>query len=432
MTMKFTLDGEPFELTADLVRSRIEHHHPEPIREYWVEIDGARWPVKQVISLATGVMNRQRFQSQSSRSWLARLGFPVGKGSRITSLDRRSTNAAPSPPGRGEGPTESRDVVLIGCVKTKLDHGAPAKDLYISDYFQKMRTYAEGAGVPWFILSAEHGLLSPEEWVEPYEKYLPDTSAEYRREWGAKVVAQLADAVGPLDEVVVDIHAGAAYVASIEPALLPLGGVIVNQLEGLSFGRRLSWYGGRESSTSPDVKRIGDELQDRSLARPLHDLVASNGAGLRTPGLYSWWVDQQGARDLSEGLGYEVREGLIYAGLAGATRTGGGESSNTLWGRIATMHLGKRQDLSTLRRSIGSILASRFGWATIDEGLLTTWMYEHLRVAAIPVIDASTLNALESEMLADLDPPLNLAKVERTPLRVQLSVLRKRYAGTRP
>ncbi len=71
--MKFTLDGESFELTADLVRSRISNHVPGPIREYWVEIDGVRWPVKQVISLATGVNDRQRFQSQSSRRWLANL-----------------------------------------------------------------------------------------------------------------------------------------------------------------------------------------------------------------------------------------------------------------------------------------------------------------------------------------------------------------------
>src|SRR3954453_17453894 len=47
--MRFTLDGEPFELTPELVRARLAGHMPEEIREYWVEIDGIRWPVKQVI-----------------------------------------------------------------------------------------------------------------------------------------------------------------------------------------------------------------------------------------------------------------------------------------------------------------------------------------------------------------------------------------------
>ena len=49
--MRFTLDGDLFDLTPELVRTRLQGHVPEPIRDYWVEIDGTRWPVKQVISL---------------------------------------------------------------------------------------------------------------------------------------------------------------------------------------------------------------------------------------------------------------------------------------------------------------------------------------------------------------------------------------------
>jgi len=79
--MRFTLDGEPFELTPQLVQSRLDGHAPENVRDYWVEVDGRRWPVKQVISLATGVTKRQRFQSQSSQRWLRNLGFTVGTGS---------------------------------------------------------------------------------------------------------------------------------------------------------------------------------------------------------------------------------------------------------------------------------------------------------------------------------------------------------------
>lgn len=49
--MQFTLDGESFELTPTLVRGRLAGHVPKEIHEYWVEVDGVRWPVKQVISL---------------------------------------------------------------------------------------------------------------------------------------------------------------------------------------------------------------------------------------------------------------------------------------------------------------------------------------------------------------------------------------------
>ncbi|HVV12056.1 hypothetical protein [Amycolatopsis sp.] len=77
--MRFSLDGERFELTPELVRRCLAGQAPEDIREYWVEIDGVRWPVKQVIGLATGA-KRTRFQSQDSRRWLRNLGFQIGTG----------------------------------------------------------------------------------------------------------------------------------------------------------------------------------------------------------------------------------------------------------------------------------------------------------------------------------------------------------------
>lgn len=431
--MRFTLDGESFELTPELVRARLAGIVPEGIREYWVEIDGTRWPVKQVISLATGVSDRQRFQSQSSRRWLQNLGFTIGGGREGTTATQ-TPQRGPVGAKRASVPdtlTSARpaDVVLVGCVKTKLSHGAPAKELYVSDYFAKMRTYAEASGRPWFILSAEHGLVSPDEWLEPYERYLPDTSRDYRRAWGMKVAQQLEQAVGSLSSLVVDIHAGAAYVESVEEALTPRGAQVLDQLSGLSFGRRLSWYLHHDGTGGPGSSIVISQLRAGQTARPLSDIIASGGADFRVPGMYSWWVDEAGASDLTLGLGHPIQPGLIYAGLAGATRSGGTASSNTLWGRIATMHLGKKHEFSTLRRSLGSILAQAHGQPTIDEEQLTRWMHAHLRVIPIPVADVDTLDHLESEILGQLDPPLNLAKVPKTLLRVRLSALRKKYGG---
>ena len=77
--MEIMLGGQPFDLTPELVRARLSGHAPEDVREYWVEVDSVRWPVKQVIALATGA-KRARFQSQDSRRWLANMGFHVGSG----------------------------------------------------------------------------------------------------------------------------------------------------------------------------------------------------------------------------------------------------------------------------------------------------------------------------------------------------------------
>ena len=93
------------------------------------------------------------------------------------------------------------------------------------------------------------------------------------------------------------------------------------------------------------------------------------------------------------------------------------------------MHLGGRHEFSTFRRSLGSILASALLAPGIDEAALTAWMYEHLRVVAVPVADADTLDELETTVLAELDPPLNLMKVPKTPVRRRLSELRRQYGG---
>ena len=47
-----------------------------------------------------------------------------------------------------------------------------AMDLYTSNWFRKARACVEETGCPWRILSAEYGLVHPEEEIGPYEKTL--------------------------------------------------------------------------------------------------------------------------------------------------------------------------------------------------------------------------------------------------------------------
>jgi hypothetical protein len=134
------------------------------------------------------------------------------------------------------------DVVLISCVKSKQNKPAKAKDLYISDLFAKERAYAERSGRPWFILSAEHGLVDPEQVLAPYEAYLPAMPASYRRSWGNTVITQLETVLGSLRGLTLEIHAGRPYVRSIQDGLLQRGANVLLPLDGLRFGTRLRWY----------------------------------------------------------------------------------------------------------------------------------------------------------------------------------------------
>lgn len=96
--------------------------------------------------------------------------------------------------------------------------------------------------------------------------------------------------------------------------------------------RRQAWYDGH-TPTEPtaDSVRLADELRALETGRSPAQFLATNGTGLKVPGLYSWWVDQPGADDLSRGLQHPPAAGLIYAGLAGATRwPSGSKSTNTL------------------------------------------------------------------------------------------------------
>jgi len=371
----------------------------------------------------------------------------VRVGGSVTFVRRSAMQAIPPrPTPRASGPPPtcgdvSADVVLAGCVKKKLDHPAPAQDLYISPLFRKERAYAEANGAPWFVLSAEHGLVAPSTVLEPYDLRLSTTPSAYRRTWGGNVVRQLKTIIGPLSGKVIEVHAGSAYVDAIRDRLHAEGATVAEPLRGLTMGQRLAWYGqaGTALVTAEGPPAALPVPESASLIRLLEnyasaitptDFLATGGSGLRLPGLYSWWVDREGAAALTAGLGHIVEPGLIYAGLAGATRSRSGrKSTNTLWGRIRGMHLGGRHEFSTFRLSLGSILANARDETKIDEERLTAWMHEHLRLIAIPVEDADALNGLEAAVLADLNPPLNLDKMPGTSRRRRLTDLRRAKGG---
>ena len=319
-------------------------------------------------------------------------------------------------------------ILLVTCVKTKREYPCAAKDLYASPLFTKERAYAEASGLPWYILSAEHGLIAPDEWLSPYERYLPDTSAAYRAAWGNWVAVRLELLAGSLAGRIIEAHASSTYIDALRPQLEARGATLSDPLHGLAMGARLAWYGDRPSSplgTSQDDSEIVAGLLRETAAILPDEFLSAGRAAFDEPGLYSWWVDEVGATTLSRGLGFPVERGLIYAGLAGATRWPSGQrSKNTLWLRITTMHLAGNHEFSTFRRTLGAILAAADGSSRVNEEELSAWMHKHLRVVAVPFADRDELGRLEKRVLAAIDPPLNLKGMESTPLRRRLKELR--------
>jgi len=139
---------------------------------------------------------------------------------------------------------------LVSCVSVKQAAPSRAKDLYLSDWFKKARLYVEHSGCPWFILSAEHGLVDPESVVAPYEKTLNHMGVRERREWAAKVVGQMGNVLPQTDSIVV--LAGARYREFLMDYLGSRTRQVLVPLEGLRIGEQLSWLG----SHTPEQKSI--------------------------------------------------------------------------------------------------------------------------------------------------------------------------------
>lgn len=359
------------------------------------------------------------------------------------------------------GPQSSHRIGLVGCVKSKLTHPAPASDLYISPLFLGRRAYVSRSCSRWLILSALHGLVRPETFLEPYDVSLNAASGAERRLWAAKVLHQLDEEFDSFARHVFEIHAGANYTEfGLVSGLRARGATIEQPVAGLTMGEQLAFYASTRparrvvpaSGAAPTAESVSVEgarnCADGDVSSAIADLDRSpvliaaadwpaDLTCLDRPGLYGWWVDDSGAGDLSRGLGLQLASGRIYAGQAGATRwPSGTPTNNTLGSRVGQMHLGGRVRGSTFRWTLAAILLDRLELqikasmvlAPSSEQALTEWMHGHLSVAVHPHDDRDSLDDLERKVLARLDLPLNLQHMAPTSLRQRLTELRRRIS----
>src|SRR3954468_18405630 len=135
--------------------------------------DGLPLPAYQVSSVAHGQPERFRIEG-------GLISLPADSPPRATDGD-----PLPSPPAEGAR------CVLIGCVSRKEPTARAAKDLYRTELFARRRAYAEGSGQPWLIVSALHGLVGPDDVVEPYDVRLSDLTWQERHALADDIAADL-------------------------------------------------------------------------------------------------------------------------------------------------------------------------------------------------------------------------------------------------
>lgn len=137
---------------------------------------------------------------------------------------------------------------LVSCVGQKASSACSAKNLYLSDWFVKARRHVEAAGGPWFILSAEFGLVHPDTVIAPYERTLNTMGIAARRAWARRVISQMERDLPASDEIVV--LAGARYREFLMDYLHARAQRVLIPLEGLRIGEQLSWLGAHAQGRS--------------------------------------------------------------------------------------------------------------------------------------------------------------------------------------
>lgn len=156
-------------------------------------------------------------------------------------------------------------VALVSCGKLKLDHPAPARDLYVGPLFADAKAHVLAGGYDhWFILSAEHGLVHPDRVLEPYDTTMDGLRVDEVETWARRVEFKFRLGAGYMDgggryvatdwpgwaalpgQIEVDIFASAAYAdplrAQWDHRHKSRHLLVTEPLRGLQMGDRRGWF----------------------------------------------------------------------------------------------------------------------------------------------------------------------------------------------
>lgn len=125
---------------------------------------------------------------------------------------------------------------LVGCASQKLKRPALARELYVSTLFRKASAHAEANSDVWYILSAKHGLLNPDQIVEPYDVKLGTKAAGPIHAWGQRVRDQL-EFRHPDEDIELLALAGGQYIYAFYNGPWKVS----DPLKGMGIGQRLAW-----------------------------------------------------------------------------------------------------------------------------------------------------------------------------------------------
>lgn len=345
-----------------------------------------------------------------------------------------------------EGPPAPPDIILLGSIGDRVNVPAPAKEVFREVGFQLSRLDAELSGAEWFVLSAEHGLVAPNEWMSPDSRTLADMDPGYRVVWASWVVARLSSLVGALEGMTVRVDAPDAFIGPLFADLQETGAIVSSghagagmpPLSGQSKGENVLAEHlaealatpkghGREPDVGAAAVRIDPaspvsiHLADVSQAISADDLTDLP----EVPGLYGWHVDPIGARELNRCLMLPIRAGLIFVGqVGGSSWQSLADPVLNLRDHVQRIQMHGQARASTFRMTLATVLREHLRMASLEDPRLTEWMREHLSITVWPSDDFGGLRELEHLVVNELDPPLNVDHLPASEYRARLNQMR--------
>lgn len=182
-------------------------------------------------------------------------------------------------------PVIDEPIVLVSCAAKKLESPAPAKDLYVSNLFRLARRYAEALGYPWGILSAKHGVVMPDQVIEPYDVSLNKLDPDYLYAWRNQVDTKLRRYFpGQKNAIVL---AGGRYVK-----WLPSWLNVQDPMKGLGVGQRMAWLKREAIKLETRRQNAGELWAPARGGKLLHLWVPGQGQVMGEPGYgaFLWTV----------------------------------------------------------------------------------------------------------------------------------------------
>jgi hypothetical protein len=153
-------------------------------------------------------------------------------------------------------------IVLLSCTKSKLDHRAPAQELYsASPMFRKTLEYGKSLQPDkMFILSAKHHLVPLNKELDPYDKTLKEMPKDEKEKWGEETVKQMKSYGLNLNKDKFIFLTGSEYLKPFKQYIPEEN--LETPMEGRRLGERLKWLNSQINKINEIFKRVKNLINE--------------------------------------------------------------------------------------------------------------------------------------------------------------------------